>query len=406
MKIISLGDINKKLLFIVVGSVCKIVTELILFFFTDDIIINKHPFMLGINSGFGMSMVFIPLLVLKYKSRKKNLNQEKILISNPSFQENIEKNSRTKLKKMIIIFLCCLLDYTQKILSYSYSQYIINNLWIFDIAFLAAFSLCILHLKLYSHQLVSSLIMLIFGIVLNLINFEYDVTLIYKLLLSFFIGACYNLAIVLAKYGMDSLFMNPFEITCYEGIFALIVNIISISISTNVEIIDPSLPIKLAKSCTYKGKTYVDNFWAYIDSITPIEIVIFIIQMFSRTLFNLFQHIIAKDFTPSHCIFILIIGEIVLLFKKGFKAREIVDLFIIAIEIFMLLVFTEIIELNFCKLQKNTRKNIRQREQLLIELDQMSDDSGDIGGGVLLKNNEDDDNDERLPNPDEDDKIN
>ena len=170
--------------------------------------------------------------------------------------------------------------------------------------------------------------MLIFGIALNLINFEYDVTLIYKLLLSFFIGACYNLAIVLAKYGMDSLFMNPFEITCYEGVFALIVNIISISISTNVEIIDPSLPIKLAKSCTYKGKTYVDNFWAYIDSLTPIEIVIFIIQMFSRTLFNLFQHIIAKDFTPSHCIFILIIGEIVLLFKKGFKAREIVDLFI------------------------------------------------------------------------------
>ena len=128
--------------------------------------------------------------------------------------------------------------------------------------------------------------------------------------------------------------------------------------------------------------------------------------MFSRTLFNLFQHIIAKDFTPSHCIFILIIGEIVLLFKKGFKARKIVDLFIIAIEIFMLLVFTEIIELNFCKLQKNTRKNIRQREQLLIELDQMSDDSGDIGGGVLLKNYEDDDNDERLPNPDEEDKLN
>ena len=50
----------------------------------------------------------------------------------------------------------------------------------------------------------------------------------------------------------------------------------------------------------------------------------------------------------------------------------------------MLLVFTEIIELNFCKLQKNTRKNIRQREQLLIELDQISDDSGDIGNDLLF----------------------
>ena len=406
MRLINLGDVNKKLLNIIIGSIGKLIAEIILYAFSDDIKMNNHPFILGINSGLGMTLTFIPLIILKCKTKNKDSNDENIIIQNTSFQENTTANTSKLKLKIIIITLCCILDYIQKLLSFLYSQYIITNLWIFDIVFLAAFSLCILHLKLYSHQLVSSLIMLIFGIVLNLINFEYDVTLIYKLLLSFFIGACYNLAIVLAKYGMDSLFMNPFEITCYEGIFALIVNIISISISTNVEIIDPSLPIKLAKSCTYKGKTYVDNFWAYIDSLTPIEIVIFIIQMFSRTLFNLFQHIIAKDFTPSHCIFILIIGEIVLLFKKGFKAREIVDLFIIAIEIFMLLVFTEIIELNFCKLQKNTRKNIRQREQLLIELDQMSDDSGDIGGGVLLKNYEDDDNDERLPNPDEDDKIN
>ena len=120
------------------------------------------------------------------------------------------------------------MDYTQKILSYSYSQYIINNLWIFDIAFLAAFSLCILHLKLYSHQYISSLVMIIFGIILNLITFEYNIELIYKILLSFFIECCFNMSIVLAKYGMNTLFLSPFEITFYEGLFALIINTIFI----------------------------------------------------------------------------------------------------------------------------------------------------------------------------------
>ena len=81
--------------------------------------------------------------------------------------------------------------------------------------------------------------MIIFGIVLNAIDVEYNIQLIYSLLLSFLIEICYNLAVVLAKYGMDVLFMTPFEITFYEGAFALVLNIIFISISTNVEMVDP-----------------------------------------------------------------------------------------------------------------------------------------------------------------------
>ena len=121
-----------------------------------------------------------------------------------------------------------------------------------------------------------------------------------------------------------------------------------------------------------------------MDELSGIEILVFIVQMFSRTIFNLFSNIIANDVTPSHVIFILIVGEIFLLFKDGFEIREIADLFIILIEIFMLLIFTEIIELNFCKLQYNTKKNIREREKLLLEYDQKSDDSGDIGNDLLF----------------------
>ena len=51
----------------------------------------------------------------------------------------------------------------------------------------------------------------------------------------------------------------------------------------------------------------------------------------------------------------------------------------------MLLIFTEIIELNFCGLEYNTKKNIRERERKITALDSKSDDSGDIGGDIQLK---------------------
>ena len=133
--------------------------------------------------------------------------------------------------------------------------------------------------------------MIILGIVINAIEVEYNIELIYKLLLSFIIEIFYNLGLVIAKYGMDSLFMTPYEITYYEGIFGIIINIIFLSIATKYELINPPLIIELAKSCKYKGKTYLDNFYGYWESFHGIEILLFIVEMFSRALFNLFGHI-------------------------------------------------------------------------------------------------------------------
>ena len=410
MKYISLGDVNKKLLFILAGGISKLVAELILYFFAKDVKMNNHLFILGINAGLGMSLAFIPNIILKYRMKASNDKAEKLIFQNStfnsinSFNENRrQKLSKTKLK-ILIIGLCCILDYIQKILTFAYSQYILNNLWIFDIVFLGLFSYLILGTKLYSHQYFSCLLMIIFGIVLNAIDVEYNIELIYELLLSFFIEISYNLAVVLAKYGMDTLFLTPFEMTFYEEIFAVILNIIFLSIATNVESVDPPLVIKIAKSCTYEGKNYVDNFYAYWESFRGTEILVFIVQMFSRALFNLFGHIIAKDFTPSHVIFLLMIGELFLSFKSDFDGKKIGSLIIILVEVFMLLVFTEIIELNFCNLQYNTMKNIRERviknsnenndkgDLNLMEHDRLSDDSGDIGG-IQLKELSEDDND-------------
>ena len=105
--------------------------------------------------------------------------------------------------------------------------------------------------------------------------------------------------------------------------------------------------------------------------------------MIGRSIFNIFGHIIAKDFTPSHVIFLLMLGELFLSFKSEFNATKIFSIFIILVELFMLLIFTEIIELNFCNLNHNTKKNIIDREEKMREMDERSDDSGVIIGSDL-----------------------
>ena len=55
------------------------------------------------------------------------------------------------------------------------------------------------------------------------------------------------------------------------------------------------------------------------------------------------------------------------------------------VEFFMVLVFCEIIELNFCEFEKNTRKNIKERAQSAIfDEDEEGRESNVIGDGLEL----------------------
>ena len=65
MKYISCGNFNKKLLFILVGGIGKLLSSLILFLFKEDVKMNQHCFIIRINSGFGMMLAFIPDIILK-----------------------------------------------------------------------------------------------------------------------------------------------------------------------------------------------------------------------------------------------------------------------------------------------------------------------------------------------------
>ena len=366
MKIISFGKCNKNLIYPLLGGIGKIVVNIILYLNQDNVELNKHPFLSGINSGIGMSLAFIPYIyILKYTKipKEENLNH------NNSYLDNLfnKYSPIEKKQKCLIIFLCSFLDYLQRNLVYLFSASITNNIWIFNIIFLNVFTYMITKNPMYKHQYFSSAVMILFGIGLNILNlYTMELKDVPLLFLSLIVEIIYSLGIVLAKYGMDNLFCSPFEITFYEGIFSLIINIIFLIIFTNIPLSKYFKYTKLLKISEYNGKKYLDNFYCYIDKINFVEVLLFIVSMLGRVFSNLFSHITIKHFTSSHVVLLSIMGEISLDWKGKNIYELIITAFIFIVELFMLLVFCEIIEINLCGLKYNTKKNIEERAEKAI----------------------------------------
>ena len=80
MKLITLGDVNFKLIYILIGGLAKLVAELILLFFKGNIKMNKHSFVLGINASLGMILAFIPDLILKSRLNNKITKEDEIIL--------------------------------------------------------------------------------------------------------------------------------------------------------------------------------------------------------------------------------------------------------------------------------------------------------------------------------------
>ena len=396
--LISKGYINKYILFAFIAGLSKCFVSIMVFKFDKFANYNKHPLIIGFNAGIGMSLSIIPLLIVKTKSRrdKKNdkskVNQTQTLIGTNtasswgdlSYLEKYDKK-KLRIQKYLILLACAFLDFAQKFLSFFLKKLIINNIWMFNIIFISIFDYFILRAKLYKHQYISCIIIVLLGIaatVIGLLGETGNIPL--KLFLCIGIEIMYSLAIVLSKFLIDYRSCTPYEVTFYEGIFALIVNSILLAIFTNKPITDEDGKLsKLLKLTIYNEKIYIDHFIAAFKDMKVGQAFLFILSALGRLISNLFGHIVVKHYTSSHIILVLILGEIGLAFKEKHEWKEIVQFMLFVIALFILLIFTEIIEINACDLEKNTRKNIQLRE-----MNQDDDDyeEYDMNGNIIRNN--------------------
>ena len=363
--IISIGTIDKNIIFPIIQ---------IIFIVVDNIIINhtsildnlfNHIFIRSICQSCGRCLSLIPFLILNKENKKLDHNN-KLEEDNKKLDENIRKNiiedykknykelnKKLKKKKILLILLSSFIEFTN---SFTFFKlYFINgfNFYIFDIIFLSIYSYYLLKVVLYQHQYFSMITIIVFGLIQNIIIMICDENNYLKIILRIFNEVVFCLNIVINKYAMDKTFCSEYELCFYKGAITLVAYIISFTIISNVEIKTDYYSVE------YKGKYYIDNFYHYINSLNAKEIFVFILQMIYYFVYNLFILITIKNYTACHSLIIFIFYQLSVDHKE--KWRIFVDIIIFIIILFMLLIFNEVIELNFYGLQKNTKKNIRER---------------------------------------------
>lgn len=368
MSLISFGEINKNILYPIIGGLSKLIAEFILF--KKQPLFTEYPFILGVIAGFGMFLSIIPFIILKIQIRRANAEKQtkskKLIYNNPN---DVFKKKICYIKYLLISGVS-FLDFSQKILTFLFTSDIINNFWVFDIFFITLFSLIILRSKFYSYQLFSLGMIILLGIIFNIVNlFDSEEFTFTSFILVMSIEIIFSLEIVIEKYIMVYKFCSPYEICIFEGLFAIIVNIILLMIL-------PKIGIEEVSFFDYIKE--LNNEQSIIE-----EIILLIITMISRFFFKLFSLITINFYTSTHEVIILILGEIMLVFTDKKKENDNLygikiacNIFLIIFVVFMTLVFTEFIELNFCGLQKNTKRNIEKRS--LTEVSISSENNEEI----------------------------
>jgi len=355
---------------------------------------NEHKI---IHDVFCYLVVFFSSLVIykKYKIKKpKNILINKAKIIQDQKEEEHSKKYFTKLLFIIILWAI------EEQLKQLYMNILKNlDFWMFELIIMYFFMKRIFNVKLYKHQILSFLIIIfpfifkVGTIILSIISHDNNDPGIIYLDNKFIIPIGIILYIILLisdsyilteiKSFMDIRFISIPEILMYFGLFGSIICLIITLASSYIE-----CPHFQKDICDIpyieNNKTiyYFENYKIYFSGFkeNPMEnIAVNLIGNFSFFLEWLFSLLVVKHLSPIHKIFSTpfyffsqktLLAIITLCKEQNFfaknKIRYILWKFILDITgdfiaILALMVYLEIIELNFCEFNHDTRKSIAIR---------------------------------------------
>ena len=344
---ISLGEINRYIIFIIIGAIFMAGTSVIANdskFFNPE---NFYVIIYTIANSLGLSLSFILLIIYK-KYNKENKGNKLELIS-PLKNQNIKKKKK---EKFFWILFVSIIDFISTIFSFLlYKQiYSLFIFWTSDFLFLYLFSYIIFKVKLQKHHYLSIITIMILGLLYDIkaekftyVNFKNNyLVVIYYIIQKLFVDFSY----ILYKYYMINKYIIFHEIMFYEGIIELILSIITLIITTNIG--------------------YLDNFWDYYNNLDSKEILIIILLIIFLFIYNFMKFKIIEIYLPYHILLLTTLYILIMHFINFDTSNiivSIVALILILICFIMILIFVEIIELNCFGLSYMTKKNIKNRAQ-------------------------------------------
>ena len=340
---ISLGKINKYIVLILLDALfyfIRIIIEDHYKFIKGE---NLHPIMYNLSHSLGSCLSFILFIIYHIRNKRE---------INPIFvKENNTKEISLK-TKFLWILLVSIISFISSTLNAIFwinnDNYI--NIWSSYIIFLSLFSFLVLKNKLYKHHYISIIIIIILGLLYNLVSPQINIDKYLSIyIITISNSIIYSFEYVLYKYLMLKKFIKSYEILFFRGIIVTVLLIITLIITTKI------------------GK--IDNFLDFCENSGAKEIIIFISMIIINFIYYLFFLIIIDIFSPFHLILVNFIADSLTFFYYITSydfISAIFNIIFISIEIFLILVFIEIIELNFWGLSKMIKRNIELRANLEV----------------------------------------
>ena len=249
-----------------------------------------------------------------------------------------------------------------------------TNYWVWDILFVLLLCYLIFKIQFYKHHYLSLIIIILTGLIIDLIfqNIQNDIkSNLVEVLLRFVREILLSLHEVVNKYIMERKYGSEYEICFFNGVINLILFMF----------------FSLLNYYFFK----LDDFAEYFNNFNTTELLVVLGVMVSQLGFYLFALITNKNFTPCHVFIIFVFGQLAFHLDFGSGAETIVIFASFIFILFMSLIFNEIIELNFCGLSENIKRNIifrAESEDFNIE-SKILVDTIDDNYEIYLKESED-----------------
>ena len=290
----------------------------------------------------GQSLLLLPYFISYYDNKKSE--KKKITNNNLSLTilpvNNIKEFKNNNIFILFYAFILSMMELLLNTFSNSIAFHEDNKNFKYKEIQICIIIICyykLFNITLYIHQKICFYIfffILIFKLIYNIFELDRDIYLFdlaYNFVHYFFVG----FKIIILKYLINYFFISGYLLLGLEGLLDLIFHFVYYYLSFGIE------------------KNIFEKIYYLLFLIITIEY--FILHIFLTILITKFDPIL---YTLSSLFF-----TIIEYFLEEIDKYIIVNIIINIISCFCILIFSEIIQLNFCNLNKNTKINILKREK-------------------------------------------
>ena len=362
--IFSLGVVDRKLIWTFIYALSQILLHLV----NNKFLKGKHHVSISqLGTGVGqIAIIFIPIISC-YKDENKS-NEKKCSKKNVKYFSYLILLGL--LMNIIIAINILVLEGPR---NHHESDFCSKEG--VELILLTLITLAFLKYKYFIHHLISLLIFCIICVCIdllidnwtnNLLNKKYyQIIMFFVIILIETFNYCYQ------KYMMDKLYYHYWNITLANGISLFIQNLGGLLVELH-----------------FKNESLKDLNAGYITLGFFISVIIGFFQYLSRIL-------ILDYFSPNHLMITYVIMKIYFVLTINGHKNKWYSLIFFAFQFFILMFYLEILELNFCGLNKNTKRNVAKRavtEELIDDKEERSDRTSrnsqiDVGSGYIFKQN-------------------